>query len=87
MIVQELQWLDDAECRGRPTRIFFEDAWVDEIGAPGPGEAIAKAFCAACKVREQCLEYAQLFEVSHGIWGGLNPKERSALAKKSRKTP
>jgi hypothetical protein len=39
---------------------------------------IAKAICADCQVRSQCLEYGlhELF----GIWGGLAPKSRRRVS-------
>jgi len=40
-------------------------------------ELRAKAACACCPARAQCLDYALRHSVRHGIWGGLNEKERS----------
>ena len=39
----------------------------------------AKAICAICPVRIECLEYAVRTHESHGIWGGLNELERRLL--------
>ena len=39
-------------------------------------EAAAKALCAACPVRQECLEYAIQNDVRDGIWGGRTPVER-----------
>ena len=41
-------------------------------------EAVAKAFCARCLVRAECLEYALQIRETHGVWGGLNEMERRA---------
>ncbi len=42
-------------------------------------EAEAKAICAGCAVRRECLDYAIAIREAHGIWGGLNECERRAL--------
>ena len=36
----------------------------------------AKALCAACPVRAECLEFALETGQVHGIWGGLTAQER-----------
>jgi WhiB family redox-sensing transcriptional regulator len=42
-------------------------------------ERQAKAICARCPVRIECLEYAIRIREPHGIWGGLNELERRIL--------
>jgi hypothetical protein len=51
-------------------------------------EALARALaaalippqvCAACPVRQPCLDYAITNRISDGIWGGLTERERRAL--------
>jgi WhiB family transcriptional regulator, redox-sensing transcriptional regulator len=32
--------------------------------------------CAGCRVRRQCLAFAQRTRQVHGIWGGLTERER-----------
>lgn len=39
-------------------------------------EARAKAICAQCSVRDECLDYALRIREQHGIWGGLSEVER-----------
>lgn len=39
----------------------------------------AKRMCEECEVRAQCLEYALMAKIDHGIWGGTSPKERKAM--------
>jgi len=41
---------------------------------PPAGEA--KAICATCPVREECLEYALETNQDSGIWGGLDEEQR-----------
>ena len=62
-------WHARANCLGVATRLFF----------PERGESTneAKAVCAGCAVREECLE-AGLGEKS-GIWGGLSERERKRI--------
>jgi len=40
----------------------------------------AKAFCASCPFRAPCLDFAIEHDEQHGIWGGLDPRERRALS-------
>lgn len=55
-------------------------------GAPDPdlwfrprSEEEAKAVCAACPVRAECLQHAIDREEAFGVWGGLDPSERRLL--------
>ena len=41
-------------------------------------ERKAKAVCASCPVRLECLNYAVARPEKYGTWGGLNEDERSA---------
>lgn len=38
--------------------------------------AEAKALCAGCEIREDCLELALALRDEHGVWGGLTAAER-----------
>ena len=42
-------------------------------------ERRAKSICAACPVRQRCLEYAIAADERYGIWGGLTKDERRML--------
>ena len=48
---------------------------------PERGESAepARQVCAACPVRQPCLDYAITNRITHGIWGGLTERERRAL--------
>src|ERR1700722_18202407 len=62
-----------AACRETDPELFFP------VAAHGPdaGEiARAKAVCAACPVRRQCLQYALATHQMHGVWGGTTAEER-----------
>ena len=65
------RWRELAACRGTDLEVFF----------PGRGESAgpARQVCAACPVRQPCLDYAITNRIVHGIWGGLTERERRAL--------
>ena len=42
------------------------------------GERKAKAMCASCPVRTECLDYAISRPEKYGTWGGLNEDERAS---------
>ncbi|TMR13807.1 WhiB family transcriptional regulator [Nonomuraea turkmeniaca] len=46
------------------------------------GEDLAKAICAGCPVRGDCLRWALEHGERWGIWGGLNPRERRHLRRR-----
>lgn len=56
-------------CHGRRDIDFFSEN-------PHQVEA-AKAICATCPVRVECLAYAKAFGEPAGVWGGLDELERS----------
>ena len=65
------RWRELAACRGTGLEVFF----------PSRGESAAPArqVCAACPVRQPCLDYAISNRITHGVWGGLTERERRAL--------
>jgi hypothetical protein len=58
------------------------DSWADlDWIDPAPSDADrCRAVCAGCPVRLTCLTYALVRAEPWGIWGGLDPEERAALA-------
>jgi WhiB family redox-sensing transcriptional regulator len=71
-----VSWTDLAACRFEDPELFFP------ISTKGPGRAQteeAKAVCARCPVRQECLEYALATHQEAGIWGGLTEDELRAL--------
>ncbi len=68
----EPNWWHDAACINVAGRVDF---------FPGRGESAreAKAVCAECTVRAECLDYALRFHPLCGVWGGLSERERRRL--------
>ncbi len=70
-------WQLRGACVGQDPELFFAPD-----GSRGPTRALyeveAKALCAQCPVRQQCLEYA-LEARMDGVWGATNELERRAL--------
>ena len=69
-------WWQAAACRTADPDIFFP------VSAHGPGQediAQAKAVCARCPVRKQCLQFALATHQVHGVWGGTTEEERRLL--------
>ncbi len=72
-------WQLDAACRGQDASLFFAPSYFEKREEKAGREARAKAYCARCPVREECLGYALSIREPHGIWGGLNEHERRQL--------
>lgn len=61
-------WREQAACRGLDPALFFPEKGDD-------GHA-AKAVCAVCPVRAECLRWALTVPEKDGIWGGVAPHAR-----------
>ena len=72
-------WQAKAACRGPHTALFFPPSHFERKDDKEIRESRAKAICAICSVRRECLDYALRIREPHGIWGGLNEIERKAL--------
>jgi WhiB family redox-sensing transcriptional regulator len=75
-------WWDLAACRSAEPELFFP------IGSGGAGRADvtrAKALCARCHIREQCLDYAIASNQAYGVWGGASEEERRRIAMRRRR--
>ena len=80
-----MPWARDAACRDEDPELFFPPR-----PARGPGAtrarherlAKAKAVCARCPVRRECLQHALELPEEHGIWGGLTEGERLKMRKR-----
>lgn len=74
-ITEERPWVVFAACKDADPNVFFLEPEDD----PSP----ALAMCRACSVQQQCLDYAVGARLSSGIWGGLTPKQRRRLIRRS----
>ncbi|HSZ42506.1 MAG TPA: WhiB family transcriptional regulator [Trebonia sp.] len=68
-------WRSRAACRFTESELFFPDA---DSGQSLLQVTQARAICAGCAVRRECLAFAVRTHQSHGIWGGLTEQERRA---------
>jgi WhiB family redox-sensing transcriptional regulator len=72
----EYAWMLHSLCRGAdPTDFFPSD---------GLGVEAAQRVCAGCPVRVECLEYALLHRIEHGVWGGASERERRRILRRRR---
>ena len=73
-----LSWRQHAACRGIDPNIFYpvSDDEAEE----------AKGICAACPVRQACLEFALANRERDGVWGGATERERRRIVRQRRKT-
>ncbi|MGH9264658.1 MAG: WhiB family transcriptional regulator [Acidimicrobiales bacterium] len=67
-------WRQDAACRDLDTGLFFPE--TEEEAAQ------ALAVCAACPVREACLEFALITRQDDGVWGGMTETDRKRLRRR-----
>ena len=75
----DIGWQYDAACRGEDSDLFFAPNYFERKEEKEAREDKARAICARCPVREECLDYALRNREPHGIWGGLNEIERKAI--------
>jgi len=82
-IRHDAEWRSASACRHANPDIFFPVA----TAASGRAEqaARAKAICARCPVWSQCLEFAQVNELNHGIWGGTTPEDRMRIRRREQR--
>jgi len=81
-LLKAMQEEGTPECAQLPD-VFFPNEY--EFGSR-TDIRLAKAVCARCPIRMQCLEYALIAREPHGIWAGLLPRERADLKRLARTT-
>lgn len=69
-------WRSRSACLSAEPELFFP---LSPARACVPQIARAKAICARCQVRQQCLCFALATRQQHGIWGGTTEDERRNL--------
>jgi WhiB family transcriptional regulator, redox-sensing transcriptional regulator len=76
MLLRRRDWLAHGACRDEDPDLFFP------ITSKGPAARqilAAKAVCARCPVRSDCLDSALEDSYSYGVWGGTTEEERKAM--------
>lgn len=69
----EQVWMEEAECLGSDPDLMFPTRG-DFIGMQA-----AKAVCAECVVKDECLDYALKNNEKFGIWGGESERARRKM--------
>ena len=73
-----MTWREDAVCRTVDPELFYPERVIKGVLHPRAQVADAKAVCARCPVKTQCLTEA-LKQPEQGIWGGTTEKERDLI--------
>ncbi len=76
-------WRSRGACVSADPDLFFP---ISPGGASQRQVARAKAVCARCGVRAECLSFAVQTRQAHGVWGGLDEEELARL-RRSRSAP
>ncbi|MCL4445798.1 MAG: WhiB family transcriptional regulator [Actinobacteria bacterium] len=69
-------WMEDGKCREVAPAVFFP--------SDGLGVQKAQRICATCPVSKECLEYALVNRIDHGVWGGCSERERRRIIRRRR---
>src|SRR5579872_582424 len=72
----DTEWMSRGRCKDLEPAVFFPSDWV--------GVQVAQRICAECTVRSECLEYALVNRVDHGVWGGASERERRRILRSRR---
>lgn len=74
-------WKAQANCAGVDPALFYPEV------ADRPTAAAARAVCAGCPVRLECLAYALRNGEEYGIWGGTTERDRRLIRRLLRRLP
>lgn len=59
---------------------YDPDLWFPETNAQLKADIkVIKLLCASCPHRIECAQFAIDEDIQEGVWGGLTPRERTAL--------
>lgn len=76
MMPYRRDWRVFGACRDEDPELFFP------ISSKGPAAQqidAAKAVCARCRVRGECLRFALDNRQDYGVWGGTSEEERKEM--------
>lgn len=76
------EWRAVGACLGADPELFFP---VSMTGRAIIQIAEAKAICARCPVRRECLDFARAHEPIDGIWGGTTSQDRQRNRRRERR--
>jgi len=76
------EWWPLAACRSADPDLFFP---ISQSGPAAMQIQRAKAVCARCAVRSQCLRYALAADPLQGVWGGMSEEERRLIRRREQK--
>lgn len=74
-----VEWQEHGRCRTTDADVFFPPPHFEHKPEREAREAKAKAVCARCPVRAECLEWALETREPFGVWGGYSESERRRL--------
>ena len=75
-------WMKDAACRGYENYDAFFPRTKKGVKT---SYKEAKAICAGCPVRTQCLFFAVAHKIPHGLWGGMTEGQRANMSRDLKK--
>lgn len=75
--MRNLAWLDEGLCQQVGPAEFFPEK--------GSSTKTARAICAECPVKRECLEYALEIGDHYGVYGGLGERQRRTLLSQQNK--
>lgn len=75
-------WRASGACLDADPDLFFP---ISMAGRAVEQIQRAKAICARCPVRAQCLEFAHTHDAGNGIWGGTTPEERQRIRRRQQR--
>lgn len=79
-LLRQPAWMRDAACKEHP-----ELPWVPDRGQDCALIPAMRAVCAACLVREECLQFACSWDApAQGVWGETVATERAAIRRAKR---
>jgi WhiB family redox-sensing transcriptional regulator len=73
---QRHEWRSQGACLSADPDLFFP---ISATGSSGSQIAQAKAVCARCAVRQECMDFALDHGDVQGIWGATTDDERRKL--------
>lgn len=79
------EWQQHGQCRSTDATVFFPPAHFEPKPEREAREAKAKAICARCNVRRECLQWALKVREPYGVWGGYSESERKKMLLARRK--